>query len=239
MPSRGSAETRQSSPGGLPSAPLHAPSSTSAQRSHSRGHSSSVYHFIPPFTRAHKDANVAVQAPAGTRQQWGKGTHWTPAVTLPVSLGSPIVGLLLENEAEILLALTSPDVVCGLKCEADSPSAEAADAQGVALSHRGHLGKGTPWPPETRTGRILVALDAAPEHMWPWPQPHSILLLLQHLWGPIDGPARTWTFGSGATPPPAPTMPVAPSSAALPGPPAPLCSPSLHCSFSFSHTLSP
>ena len=168
---------------------------------------------LPPFTTLFLPSPVPTRmliwqcplqaGPARTRQQWGKGTHWTWAVTLLVSLGScPTVGLLLENEAEVLLALTSPDVVCGMKCEADSPSAEAIDAQDVALSRRGHLGKGAPRRPETRTGRILVALDTAPEHMWPWPQPHSILLLLQHLWGPIGGPARTWTFGSGAPPPP-------------------------------------
>ena len=45
--------------------------------------------------------------------------------------GCPVV-VLLETEVEVLLPLTSPDMVCRMEHENDSPSAKAADAQEVA-----------------------------------------------------------------------------------------------------------
>lgn len=55
-----------------------------------------------------------------------------PWAAVLMSLGGCPAVVLLETGAEVLLPLTSPDMVCRMEHENDSPSAKAADAQEVA-----------------------------------------------------------------------------------------------------------
>lgn len=116
-----------------------------------------------------------------------------PWAAVLMSLGDCPVVVLLETEVEVLLPLTSPDVVCRMEHDNDSPSAKAADAQEVVCPTGRTPGEGNivaSWEKDKILGHCMqlpVCVARAPLHA----------AVTAYQWS-----STVWTFDHGAPPHP-------------------------------------